>query len=333
MSDFLNSIKGDLLDRRVLPFLAFAALALVAALAYVVLGSGSNGATPVGAAATAGTTGSTPSISVSPAPANTKRSVAEVTSGAPDQHAGPTRNPFAPLSKPKTKTTTSAVSAPKSTTTTGASAPSTTGSQGTGTTTTTTAPTPPPAKPKAPRTIYHVAVLFGVAPDPAAQPPLTAPLTPYDNLKRLTPLPSAKQPLIVFRGVTAGGKSATFTVVGETILHGNAVCRPSASQCQAIDLQPGQAEQLEYLPPSGQVVIYELKIVGIVSSKATAAKAASVFHAESKTGRELLRHAGLLTLPGLRYAADKGVIVIGATGNHRAFGARAHTSAQRRHGR
>ena len=48
----------------------------------------------------------------------------------------------------------------------------------------------------------------------------TTPLTPYENLKLLTPLPSSTQALIVFRGVTAGGKSATFTLVGEAILHG-----------------------------------------------------------------------------------------------------------------
>ena len=42
MSDFLNSVKADLLDRRLLPFVALVVLALVAAVAYAVLGGGSS---------------------------------------------------------------------------------------------------------------------------------------------------------------------------------------------------------------------------------------------------------------------------------------------------
>jgi len=126
-------------------------------------------------------------------------------------------------------------------------------------------------------------------------------LTPYENVGRLTPLPSSKQPLLVYMGVTTGGKSATFTVVGEVILRGKAICLPSASQCQTIELKPGQSEELEYAPPGGQAAeTYELQLVSISSSKASSARVARLLHAELKAGRELLLRAGLSLAPGLR---------------------------------
>ncbi|HYM55839.1 MAG TPA: hypothetical protein VES97_10780, partial [Solirubrobacteraceae bacterium] len=174
-----------------------------------------------------------------------------------------------------------------------------------------------PSAPAKPTTVYHVAVLFGVV--PAGMLPAEAQLTPYENLKLLRPLPSAKQPLVVFRGVTSGGKSATFTLVGEAILHGAAACLPRASQCQAIDLKPSQSEQLEYLAPNGEVVTYELRVVSIVAGKASAAGVKTVLRSESKAGRELLRRAGLVAVPGLHYS-QVGVLAFAA---HRAFGAHA----------
>jgi hypothetical protein len=152
-------------------------------------------------------------------------------------------------------------------------------------------------------------------------------LTPYENLRRLEPLPSSKQPLLVFRGVTAGGASATFTLIGEAILHGGATCLPSPSQCQDIELKPRQTEELEYLPPDGQPVTYRLQLVSIASSKASGAKAARVFHSQSRAGRELLRRAGLIVLPGLKYSFQRGVLVAPA---HAASSARARAAARRR---
>ena len=177
--------------------------------------------------------------------------------------------------------------------------------------------------------MYHVAVLFGVA--PPGTPAQNLQLTPYENLGRLQLLPSSAQPLLAFRGVTAGGQSATFTLLGESILHGPASCLPSASQCQAIELKPGQTEELEFLPPNGQAVTYQLQLVSISSSKASAARAATVFHAESKAGRELLRRKDLTALAGLRYSPEQGVLVFAA---RPASSARARVVARlRRHAR
>jgi hypothetical protein len=175
--------------------------------------------------------------------------------------------------------------------------------------------------------VYQVAALFGAA--PPATPLANAQLTPYDKLKLQQPLPSAKQPLVVFRGVVAGGKSATFTLVGEAIIRGAGACRPSPAQCQVIDLQKGQTEELEYVPLGGAPTTYMLHIVDIkpakakeaATAKASAAHAASV--GESRAGLKLLRDAGLLAIPGMRYSRTKGVLVFTAA---LAFQARAHVA-------
>jgi hypothetical protein len=326
MNDFLSSVKADLLDRRMLPILALVGAALLAALAYAELGGGGSTSAPTGSPAPVLTPAS--GIAVSQAPASTGQPVAETTSGSAHR-AGATRNPFAPLPGAKAakaaSTASSASSTSGSSSSSSSSASTTAPASGGGSSSGGTTPTPETKKPAAKeksQTVYHVAVRFGTA--PPGTPPLTAQLTPYDDLKRQQPLPDAKQPLIVFRGVIAGGKSATFTLVGEAILRGNATCLPSASQCQAIDLGPGQTEELEYIPPGGTAITYQLQMVSITPSKASASAARRSFKGESKTGLELLRHAGLTALPGLRYSGAKGVLVFAS---RHASAARAHVAA------
>jgi hypothetical protein len=327
MTGFLSAVKADLLDRRLLPLVALVVAALLGAVAYAVLGGGAGEATPASVAASAPAGSSGVAISQK----SSESAVAETTSGVSHQHHGSARNPFVPLVKPKAQTSTASSSTGSSSGEASSGSQGTSGSSGSGGSGSTTPPpsTPPkPSKPSKPKTVYHVAVLFGQL--PAAPATEAAQLTPYESLKLSAPLPSAQQPLVVFRGVVAGGKSATFTIVSEAILHGEASCLPSASQCQAIDLREGQAEQLEYLAASGQAVVYELKVVSIVSTKASSAAVKSMMRGESKAGREALSHAGLVTLPGLRYTSRPGVLVFAA---HKALSARAHASAHRGHGR
>ena len=336
MNEFLNSMKADLLSRRMLPILAVLGVALLAAVAYAVLGGSSTPSTPTAAVAPAPAVTAPAGIAVTQAPTSTVQPVDETTSGSTHRPAGSARNPFAPLPGAKkaassaTTTTTGSSTTGSSTTTTSTPGSSTSGastttpesgSSSSGTTEGTTAPSKKTSTPRKQKTVYKVSVVFGTA--PAGTPPLSAQLTPFPNLKRQQPLPSASQPLIVFRGVIAGGKSATFTLVGEAILRGSAACLPSASQCQAIDLKPGQTEELEYVPLGSTAVVYQLQVVSIVSSKASASAASAAFQGESKSGLELLHHIGLTTLPGLRYSARNGVLVFA---EHHAFTARAHAA-------
>jgi hypothetical protein len=325
MSELLNSIKADLTDRRLLPLVALVGVALIAALAYAVLGgsSSSTNSGPIASATPAVQSGGLQVSTTTP-----DRSVAETTDGAKEQRAGKARNPFAPLPQAKSASATPTASSTPSTAST--ETPSTSsGSTGSGSA---EAPkTEPTKKAKPKKAGYHVAVLFGIFPAGANAETVT--LTPYENLKLQTPLPSAKQALIVFRGVTAGGKSATFTLLGEAILHGHGACLPNASQCQAIDLKPGQFEQLEYLGSDGTVTTYELRVVSITAAEAASASASAsaasvkAGWAESKAGKELLRHSGLLALPFLRYSSQPGVLVFAP---HKASSAHHHSTAQSR---
>ncbi len=241
MSEFLNSLKADFLDRRLLPFIALVVVALAAAIGYVALDSGSSStATPTGSPAVTAQAGAS-HLTVSQL--TPEKAVAEVPTGAASQHEGSARNPFEAVVKPttpsssKTASTTTSSSSSSSSGSSGSSSKSPAGKE--------PAPVKKPTKPK-PKIVYHVAALFGLVPAGGATPGTE--LTPFVNIPLLTPLPSAEEPLIDFRGVTTGGKSATFTVLGEVILHGSATCLPSEQQCEAIDLPVGKSELLEYLP-------------------------------------------------------------------------------------
>jgi hypothetical protein len=336
MNAFFGSLKSDLLDRRLTPLLALLGAALLAAIVYAAIGGGSSSPAPAASAPVA--VPKTSGIAVTAA-ASPKTSVAETTSGTAEQTGGgAARNPFKPLPGVKSATT-AATSASAS----GASASGSTasgesssssegsGSEGSSSETNSQSGGTQQEKKTSKGKAYKVSVLFGTA--PAGTPVLSAGLTSYEDLKRQQPLPSATQPLIVFRGVVAGGKSATFTLVGEAILRGSAACLPSASQCQAIDLKEGDTEELEYVPLGGTAITYELHVVKIEAIKAKAgqtgkaAKTASVAlgsGVESKAGLKILREYGLMAVPGLRYSRDGSVLVFRGTGHALA---RAHASA------
>jgi hypothetical protein len=321
MSKFFDSLKSDLLDRRLLPLLALVAVGLLAAIAYAVL-AGSGSSTPTSASAPSSTPAS--GIAVSAVSATGEAGAVETTGGA-KQSASPGRNPFTPLPEPKTKSsssTSSTSATPTSGSSTGTEPSSGSSTPSSGSESTTPTPAPKPKPKKQPQPAYDVNVLFGAT--TAGTPALSAQLKTFDALKLQQPLPEAKNALVVFRGAMAGGKSATFTLVGEAILRGEATCLPSTAQCQAIELKEGQTEELEETPVGGTPVVYELYLLGIKkNTSSTSTEGATV--RESKAGLKLLREAGLQALPGLRYSLAKGALVVTS---HRAFAARAHAASQ-----
>lgn len=328
INQFFSALAADMRDRRFLPFVALVTVALIGGIAYAALAGGSSAAPP--ASAPVPGRGATGIVATQAKP---ETAVAETTNGAAEQRNGKVHDPFKLLpGAEKTETSTAKSSSTSSSTSSsgGASeagsgkAEAAPGKAEAGSGEAESKPTKP-ATPSKPKTVYHVAVLFGIVPSGAA-PLVTTTLTPFQSLKLFTPLPSAKQPLLVFRGVTAGGKAATFTLVGEAILHGQAACLPNATQCQAIDLQKERYEQLEYLTPTGEVVTYELRVVSISSTKASTASFQSFLRSQSKAGRELLRNAQLLDIPLLHSSSQPGVFVFAAQAAHPA---RAHTAAGR----
>ncbi len=291
MNEILNSLKSDLLDRRLLPVLVALCLALAGAVAYVVLdggGSSEAGTTPSAAAGAArggafkqpgGSHG--PNLAVSEAKANPNAAISETTEGARYRHKPGSHDPFTPLPSPKTASSsaakssgTSSVSSPSTSSSSTSVEKSSPSSTNTGGSTTTPSTPVKPAPKKKPKTVYVVSAQFGVLATTAGT---LSQLTPYPDLKRLQQLPSAQDVRLVFSGARGNGKGAVFALSLEAILKGPATCIPSAEQCEAIDLEAGQSEELTYLEPDGQSVPYELKVLSITKESSTAS-AASVRH-------------------------------------------------------
>ena len=329
MSDFFSALKSDLLDRRFLPMLALLGVVLLAALAYGVLGAGgssTNSTPPASSSASSGAKGAVGVIAISQAPAP-NQAVVETTGGS-HQHTSTPHNPFTPLPGAKKATSSSG----NSTASKGSSASDTSGS---GKPTSNAGGTAPATtlKPIAPtkRVIihFHVTAQFGVVPAPVeGAPPQLAQLQTFKNMAIDEPLPGKDNPQLVYLGVVLKtGKNAVFGLTGEAIVHGSATCRPSPTQCRAIELGIGQSETLEVFSATGQPVTYELKLLSIAKSvsSASTARAHAASNAKSQAGRALLRRGGLSTLPGLRYSSQRGGLV---SVWHRAFGAH-HSSRHR----
>lgn len=278
MSAFLNSIKADLLDRRLRAVMLAVCLGVVGTLVYALTGGSGGTPAPTGASvAPASPTG----IAAVAAPATTAtQAVAETTSGVSQQREGKARDPFTAL--PGTKTVASAAASATSSSTgaskgaaqkTGQSSASSSG----GSASTNSGRASPGKGKSSPshhksKPVYRAAILFGVVPE--GTPAAAAQLTPYTNFKLGKKLPSPGTPLLSFRSVIKGGKQAVFELLGEVFVKGSATCLPSASQCHSIALAKGQSEEIEYLPlGGGHPVVYDLQLVSIASNKAAAARA------------------------------------------------------------
>ncbi len=321
MSELLSSLKADLLDRRMLPLLALLGVALAAAVAYAVLGGGGSSAAPSASVAPVSPNPAAASLPVTQAPTNAHAAVAETTEGGRFQHHSGAHNPFTPLAKPAsagpaaggspTQAAGSGSSGGSSSSGSAGSSGSESGSGSSGagaggaTPEQPTEPTPSKPQPHKPKTVYTVDVLFGIA--PAASSPASQ-LTPFTGLKRMQPLPSAKDPRVVYAGVSSDGKHALFTLAGEAILKGQGSCEPGATQCEALALAQGQSEELGYLEENGQSVVYELKVVSIAKHQASAARAARV-NRPDRAGRRLMRRLKLSFLRHLRFSFTRGVLV------------------------
>jgi hypothetical protein len=289
-------------------------------------------------------------IAVSTAPVNPNLVVAETTDGAADQRNEAPRNPFTPL--PGSGTTGASGAAPSSgSKTAGSSTTSSPAGSGSGTSTAGGTPVAAPKatpQPKTQVTIhYHVTAQFGVIPatPEGTQEPVTKPATlqTFSDMPIDQPLPNKNNTQLVFLGVVLRtGKDAVFGLTGEAILHGNAVCLPSATQCQSLELEPGQTETLESIEPDGSPVTYELRLVSILKSETSATTAsagtspnahASASASAVQAGHEALRRKGGVTaVSGLKYSNAQGVLVF--TGNPVAAAARARAAARRApHGR
>jgi hypothetical protein len=284
MTEMLRSLKSDLLDRRLLPILVVLGALLLGAIAYVVLdggGSGEAGA-PVAAGPSPPPASSGPNLAVTQAAANPHAAVAETTVGVRYQHKPGTHDPFMPLPTVKLKSaatnssssSSSSTGAGSSSSSTGAASPTSSG----GASTTPSQPAPA-TKPKPKTKVEHKLVgVVGIKFGPIPAPGQPAQLVPDENVKQGEALPSHTDPLVVFAKLSGDHKQAIFTLVREAILKGPGVCMPSATQCEQISLQAGQAEELSYIEPTGQSTAYELVLEKIAWHEETVKATTSSRH-------------------------------------------------------
>ncbi len=278
---FLKNVLHDLVEKRLWP-VAIALVAALVAVPIVLGGSSSSSETPATdvAAVTA------------PNGLANHRDVAreqvvslEEQAAGKVQRSGKVRDPFVQHHQPKpiklavVKTTTATPPAGSQ----GGSSPAT---GGTGDTTPSTTPAAPttPTDPKKPESTsvdaYRVKLSFG---EVGAQ-------KSYDNVARLTPLPSSDNPFFVYLGLADDQKSAIFLINADAVPNGDGSCKPSHDDCQQIVLRAGDTEFFDLQSGTAGVVQYQLDLKSIKKYKAASKASAAKAHArESKAGRETLR--------------------------------------------
>ena len=112
----------------------------------------------------------------------------------------------------------------------------------------------------------------------------------YDNVARLTPLPSSDNPFFVYLGLADDQKSAIFLINADAEPNGDGSCKPSQDDCQQIVLRAGDTEFFDLQSGTAGVVQYQLDLKSIKKYKAASKASAAKAHArESKAGRETLR--------------------------------------------
>ena len=69
----------------------------------------------------------------------------------------------------------------------------------------------------------------------------------FNRVPNTSPLPSREVPVVLYMGVTNGGKSAVFSVSRDVVgVSGTGLCSPTPESCQLLALEKGQSADLTY---------------------------------------------------------------------------------------
>jgi hypothetical protein len=309
---FLRPIWQDMRARKLVPVAAVLLLAIVAV--PVVLSSSSSAPVAGRAVAPSGpVTAGLPAVSDSSAPST----------AVPRGHS---RDPFGPSSAAggpgsATPTTTTAATPVTGSTAAGSGSTGAQGSTGGSGSTTgggSTTPSTGGQTPSGPTTI------------PTPKPkPTTAALTPYQAyavslaitnsaggvntikpLERLSPLPTASQPLLVELGVLRGGSHVLFAVQPGTVLSGPGECIPGPIDCEIVSLAQAQTEKLSVHTAKGIVRVALFAVTGISAvNQGSRSAALTVRDRASSRGRQVLNRSSLNALSLFHYEPSVGAVV------------------------
>jgi len=183
-----------------------------------------------------------------------------------------------------------------------------TGTGSTGTETPAATPTPEPAPaPATPEPTWpanSLTVRFGDA---------AADSLEKSTLERLSPLPSADEPVVIYLGLADEGTTAVFLLGDGVQPTGDGVCLPEPTSCETLALKAGETEFLDVMGEDGTTpgAQYELDVVAIHPAKtATGATAAAAKAAKTATAgtRAIKAHVAVLGPLPWRYDRATGVL-------------------------
>ncbi|HEV7774345.1 MAG TPA: hypothetical protein VGO48_13780 [Conexibacter sp.] len=125
------------------------------------------------------------------------------------------------------------------------------------------------------------------------------PLRTIHDVPRLTPLPSATQPIVIFMGMRADHETAVFMVSTDVHAQGEGRCVPSKKLCEAIELRRDQIALLDWAEPDGSVTQYELDLADVTlhettskaKAQATVAEARASWMQRDRAGASVRRHS------------------------------------------
>lgn len=142
--------------------------------------------------------------------------------------------------------------------------------------------------------------------------------TKYPSTPRLTPLPSADNPLFVYLGVLSDKKTAVFMVAAASTAVGDGTCRPSADLCETLEIKAGETEFLDVTTGDNQTVQYQLDLNSItkigtggstISKGSTdAGESANAAAAGKRAVRRARKDGAADTLDRYRFEHGSGVI-------------------------
>jgi len=158
-------------------------------------------------------------------------------------------------------------------------------------------------------------------------------LRTIEDVPRLTPLPNANHPIVVFLGMRRDRERAVFLVSTDVHVQGLGQCVPSQRDCEAIELRRGDAAFFDYTQADGDVEQYELDLDSVtLLTTASQAVAKQAYARVSRIGKLLFGGPVHSSVDGdvrvrrlpFHYVEQRGVLHIAPWASKRARKNRAH---------